>query len=150
MKDLLTPSVLLAVIALLGTVLTAVDNRRQKEATTNKTTAEQENIVVDSATGTVALVSSGLAYAKAELEQARLELERARGLIASMREELENVKLRQAEHERSLSVIEQDRTTLAEALSLYVEWEDKGRPDPPGPPSIGAQVRFLLSQVHSA
>lgn len=48
-----------------------------------------------------------------------------------------------------LGVVENDRDVLASAMSAHVAWEDAGRPDPPGAPTIAARVRAILERLHN-
>jgi len=54
-----------------------------------------------------------------------------------------------ADLQNRLGAVEDDRDTLARAVSAHVEWEDAGRPDPPGAPTIAEHVRATLTRLRA-
>lgn len=48
-----------------------------------------------------------------------------------------------------MGVVEQDRDALGDGLRVIAEWDDAGRPDPPGFPGIAAHARHVLDRLHS-
>lgn len=47
-----------------------------------------------------------------------------------------------------LHEVEYDRDALAEAAAELAEWEDAGRPHPPGPPELPVRIREILGRLH--
>lgn len=50
---------------------------------------------------------------------------------------------------RRLHEVEDDRDALAEAAADLAEWEDAGRPDPPGAPPLPPRIRVILARLHT-
>ena len=110
-------------------VLGFIFARRQDRAAANKTDADALKVVQDA---TLALLDP----LQKQVDQLRAE---NTYLVADVKELRERI-----------DVVEDDRTTLAEAVAVQVEWEDSGRLDPPGAPSIPAKVRLILNRLHAA
>lgn len=49
-----------------------------------------------------------------------------------------------------VGLVEDDRSALADAVSAHIAWEDAGRPDPPGAPTIAEEIRAILARLHRA
>ena len=103
--------------------------RRQDRAAANKTDADALKVVQDA---TLALLDP----LQKQVDQLRAE---NTYLVADVKELRARV-----------DVVEDDRTTLADAVKVQVEWEDSGRLDPPGAPTIPAKVRLILNRLHAA
>lgn len=48
-----------------------------------------------------------------------------------------------------VATVEEDRDALSDALRPIAEWDDAGRPDPPGFPGIAAHARHVLDRLHN-
>ena len=110
-------------------VLGFIFARRQDRAAANKTDADALKVVQDA---TLALLDP----LQKQVDQLRAE---NTYLVADVKELRARV-----------DIVEDDRTTLAEAVAVQVEWEDSGRLDPPGAPTIPAKVRLILNRLHAA
>ena len=110
-------------------VLGFIFARRQDRAAANKTDADALKVVQDA---TLAL-----------LDPLQKQVDQLRAENTYLVADVKDLKDR-------LDVVEDDRTTLAEAVAVQVEWEDSGRLDPPGAPSIPAKVRLILNRLHAA
>ena len=103
--------------------------RRQDRAAANKTDADALKVVQDA---TLALLDP----LQKQVDQLRAE---NTYLVADVKELRARV-----------DIVEDDRDVLADAVKVQVRWEDSGRLDPPGAPSIPAKVRSILNRLHSA
>ena len=110
-------------------VLGFIFARRQDRAAANKTDADALKVVQDA---TLALLDP----LQKQVDQLRAE---NTYLVADVKELKDR-----------LDVVEDDRDVLADAVKVHVEWEDSGRLDPPGAPSIPAKVRLILNRLHAA
>lgn len=110
-------------------VLGFIFARRQDRAAANKTDADALKVVQDA---TLALLDP----LQKQVDQLRAE---NTYLVADVKELRARV-----------DIVEDDRDVLADAVKVQVEWEDSGRLDPPGAPSIPAKVRFILNRLHAA
>ena len=102
--------------------------RRQDRAAANKTDADALKVVQDA---TLALLDP----LQKQIDQLRAENTYLSADVKELRARVGTVK--------------DDRDTLASAIRTHVAWEDKGRPDPPGAPTIGARVRTILNRLHT-
>jgi len=121
-------AIIVPLIGFLGTVATIVASRKQERAAATKTSAEALQVIQAS---TLNLLDP----LQKRVEQMAAENTSLRADVDQMRVELGTVK--------------DDRDTLASAIRTHVAWEDKGRPDPPGAPTIGARVRTILNRLHT-
>ena len=103
--------------------------RRQDRAAANKTDADALKVVQDA---TLALLDP----LQKQIDQLRAENTYLRGDVKELSDRVD--------------VVEDDRDVLADAVKIQVEWEDSGRLDPPGAPSIPAKVRMILNRLHAA
>ena len=103
--------------------------RRQDRAAANKTDADALKVVQDA---TLAL-----------LDPLQRQIDQLRAENACLRSDVKELGDR-------VDVVEDDRDVLANAVKVQVEWEDSGRLDPPGAPSIPAKVRMILNRLHAA
>ena len=103
--------------------------RRQDRAAANKTDADALKVVQDA---TLALLDP----LQKQVDQLRAE---NTYLVADVKELRARV-----------DIVEDDRDVLADAVKVQVEWEDSGRLDPPGAPTIPAKVRLILNRLHAA
>lgn len=110
-------------------VLGFIFARRQDRAAANKTDADALKVVQDA---TLALLDP----LQKQVDQLRAE---NTYLVADVKELRARV-----------DIVEDDRDVLADAVKVQVEWEDSGRLDPPGAPSIPAKVRLILNRLHAA
>ena len=110
-------------------VLGFIFARRQDRAAANKTDADALKVVQDA---TLAL-----------LDPLQKQIDQLRAENACLRSDVKELGDR-------VDVVEDDRDVLADAVKVQVEWEDSGRLDPPGAPSIPAKVRFILNRLHAA
>ena len=110
-------------------VLGFIFARRQDRAAANKTDADALKVVQDA---TLAL-----------LDPLQKQIDQLRAENTYLVADVKDLKDR-------LDVVEDDRDVLADAVKVQVEWEDSGRLDPPGAPSIPAKVRFILNRLHAA
>lgn len=110
-------------------VLGFIFARRQDRAAANKTDADALKVVQDA---TLALLDP----LQKQVDQLRAE---NTYLVADVKELRARV-----------DIVEDDRDVLADAVKVQVEWEDSGRLDPPGAPTIPAKVRFILNRLHAA
>ena len=129
-------AIIVPVLGFLGTVATILASRKQDRATAGKTSAEALQVVQDATLNLLAPMR----------EQA-----------AQMREQIEHLKALDEKKERQIKelrdrvdIVEDDRDVLADAVRVQVQWEDSGRLDPPGAPSIPAKVRMILNRLHAA
>ena len=102
--------------------------RRQDRAAANKTDADALKVVQDA---TLALLDP----LQKQVDQLRAE---NTYLVADVKELRARV-----------DIVEDDRDVLADAVKVQVRWEDSGRLDPPGAPSIPAKVRSILDRLHA-
>ena len=70
------------------------------------------------------------------------EMRKLRGEFDALRTDHLDLKSR-------MGVVEQDRDALGDGLRVIAEWDDAGRPDPPGFPGIAAHARHVLDRLHS-
>ena len=110
-------------------VLGFIFARRQDRAAANKTDADALKVVQDA---TLALLDP----LQKQVDQLRAQ---TTYLDADVKEQRARV-----------DIVEDDRDVLADAVKVQVEWEDSGRLDPPGAPSIPAKVRLILNRLHAA
>ena len=110
-------------------VLGFIFARRQDRAAANKTDADALKVVQDA---TLALLDP----LQKQVDQLRAE---NTYLVADVKDLRARV-----------DIVEDDRDVLADAVKVQVEWEDSGRLDPPGAPSIPAKVRLILNRLHAA
>ena len=103
--------------------------RRQDRAAANKTDADALKVVQDA---TLALLDP----LQKQIDQLRAENTYLQGDVKELRARVD--------------IVEDDRDVLADAVGAHVEWEDSGRLDPPGAPSIPAKVRSILNRLHAA
>lgn len=103
--------------------------RRQDRAAANKTDADALKVVQDA---TLALLDP----LQKQIDQLRAENTYLQGDVKELRARVD--------------IVEDDRDVLADAFRVQVQWEDSGRLDPPGAPSIPAKVRFILNRLHAA
>ena len=102
--------------------------RRQDRAAANKTDADALKIVQDA---TLALLDP----LQKQVDQLRTENTYLQGDVKELRARVD--------------IVEDDRDVLADAFRVQVQWEDSGRLDPPGAPSIPAKVRMILNRLHA-
>ena len=110
-------------------VLGFIFARRQDRAAANKTDADALKVVQDA---TLALLDP----LQKQIDQLQAKNTRLQG-------DVEELSAR-------VDIVEDDRDVLADAVKVQVEWEDSGRLDPPGAPSIPAKVRLILNRLHAA
>ena len=110
-------------------VLGFIFARRQDRAAANKTDADALKVVQDA---TLAL-----------LDPLQKQIDQLRAENACLRSDVKELGDR-------VDVVEDDRDVLADAVRVQVQWEDSGRLDPPGAPSIPAKVRMILNRLHAA
>lgn len=122
-------AIIVPLLGFLGTIATIVASRRQDRASATKTSAEALQVVQ-------ATTLNLLDPMQKQIDQLRAE-------NTYLSADLKGVKDR-------LDLVEDDRDTLADAVRVQVHWEDSGRLDPPGAPSIPAKVRMILNRLHSA
>ena len=103
--------------------------RRQDRAAANKTDADALKVVQDA---TLALLDP----LQKQIDQLRAENTRLRSDVKELSDRVD--------------IVEDDRDVLADAVRIQVQWEDSGRLDPPGAPSIPAKVRMILNRLHAA
>lgn len=103
--------------------------RRQDRAAANKTDADALKVVQDA---TLALLDP----LQKQIDQLRAENTYLQGDVKELRARVD--------------IVEDDRDVLADAFRVQVQWEDSGRLDPPGAPSIPAKVRSILNRLHAA
>lgn len=122
-------AIVVPVLGFLGTVATILASRRQDRATAGKTSAEALQVVQET---TLNL-----------LDPMQRQIDQLRAENTYLTADVKNLKDR-------LGIVEDDRDVLADAVKVHVEWEDSGRLDPPGAPSIPAKVRMILNRLHAA
>ena len=122
-------AIIVPVLGFLGTVATILASRRQDRATAGKTSAEALQVVQQT---TLNL-----------LDPMQRQIDQLRAENTYLVADVKDLKDR-------LDVVEDDRDVLADAVKVHVEWEDSGRLDPPGAPSIPAKVRLILNRLHAA
>ena len=110
-------------------VLGFIFARRQDRAAAAKTDADALKVVQDA---TLAL-----------LDPLQRQIDQLRAENACLRSDVKELGDR-------VDVVEDDRDVLADAVRVHVQWEDSGRLDPPGAPSIPAKVRMILNRLHAA
>lgn len=110
-------------------VLGFIFARRQDRAAANKTDADALKVVQDA---TLTLLDP----LQKQIDQLRAENTYLVADVKALKDRVE--------------VVEDDRDVLADAVKVQVEWEDAGRLDPPGAPSIPAKVRLILNRLHAA
>lgn len=115
-------AIIVPLLGFLGTVATIVASRRQDKATATKTSAEALQVVQETTLN----------------------------LLTPMREQIERQEEKIRDLQARVEIVEDDRDLLAEAISIHVEWEDQGRPDPPGAPQVGPKVRAILGRLRAA
>lgn len=115
-----------ALVAAIGGLVTLAGlllARRQNRAQASKSEADAAQVITAAARDAIELSVGPLKAKVADLEE------------------------RVAAAETRLSSAERDRDILAALVRRLIEWEDAGRPDPPGPPSTDAVVRALLAAL---
>lgn len=122
-------AIIVPLLGFLGTVATVLASRRQDKATATKTSAEALQVVQET---TLNLLDP----MQKQIDQLRAENTYLQGDVKALKDRVE--------------VVEEDRDVLADAFKVQVEWEDSGRRDPPGAPSIPAKVRSILNRLHTA
>ena len=122
-------AIIVPVLGFLGTVATILASRRQDRATAGKTSAEALQVVQQT---TLNL-----------LDPMQKQIDQLRAENTYLVADVKDLKDR-------LDVVEDDRDVLADAVKVHVEWEDSGRLDPPGAPTIPAKVRLILNRLHAA
>lgn len=122
-------AIIVPLLGFLGTVATVLASRRQDKATATKTSAEALQVVQET---TLNLLDP----MQKQIDQLRAE---NTYLVADVKELRARV-----------DIVEDDRDVLADAVKVQVEWEDSGRLDPPGAPTIPAKVRLILNRLHAA
>lgn len=129
-------AIIVPVLGFLGTVATILASRKQDRATAGKTSAEALQVVQDATLNLLAPMREQAAQMREQI--AHLEA-------------LDKKKERQIKELRErVDIVEDDRDVLADAVKIQVQWEDSGRLDPPGAPSIPAKVRMILNRLHAA
>lgn len=122
-------AIIVPLLGFLGTVATVLASRRQDKATATKTSAEALQVVQET---TLNLLDP----MQEQIDQLRAENAYLVADVKALKDRVE--------------VVEDDRDVLADAFKVQVEWEDSGRLDPPGAPSIPAKVRYILNRLHTA
>lgn len=122
-------AVVVPLVGLAGTIITVLAARRQDRASATKTSADALQTIQDS---TLAL-----------LEPMQRQVDQLRAENTYLAADVKNLKDR-------LGIVEDDRDTLVRAVRVHAAWEDSGRPDPPGAPTIGAKVRAILARLNEA
>lgn len=122
-------AIIVPVLGFLGTVATILASRRQDRATATKTSAEALQVVQET---TLNL-----------LDPMQRQIDQLRAENTCLRSDVKDLSDR-------VDVVEDDRDVLADAVRVQVQWEDSGRLDPPGAPSIPAKVRTILNRLHAA
>lgn len=122
-------AIIVPLAGLVGTIITVLAARRQDKASADKTSAEALQVIQES---TLAL-----------LEPLQRQVDQLRAENTYLAADVRNLKDR-------LGVVEDDRDVLAAAVRIHAAWEDSGRPDPPGAPSIGSKVRAILARLNDA
>lgn len=122
-------AIIVPLLGFLGTIATVIASRRQDKATATKTSAEALQVVQQT---TLNLLDP----LQKQIDQLRAE---NTYLVADVRQ-----------LQGRVEVVEDDRDVLADAVKVQVEWEDSGRLDPPGAPTIPAKVRLILNRLHTA
>ena len=115
-----------ALVAAIGGAVTLaglVLARRQNRAQAHKSEAEAAQVITAAARDAIEL-SVGPLKAQVESQAQR---------ITSL--------------ERRIGETEGHRDVLAALVRRLIEWEDDGRPDPPGPPTTDPVVRALLAAL---
>lgn len=124
-------------------VLGFIFARRQDRASARKTDADALKVVQDATLELLGPYRESVKNLNNKVEQLETKvghLEAENTYIVADNKELRD----------RVDIVEDDRTTLAEAVAVQVEWEDSGRLDPPGAPSIPAKVRLILNRLHAA
>ena len=115
-----------ALVAAIGGAVTLVGlvlARRQDAAQATKTDAEAAKIITDAAA-----------------EAIKLSLDPLKAQVESQATRIESL-------ERRIGETEGHRDVLAALVRRHIEWEDNGRPDPPGPPTADPEIRALLAAL---
>lgn len=108
--------------------------------------------------GAVTLVGLFLARRQNAAQAGKSEADAAQVITAAARDAIEltvgPLKAKVAEQdtrigdlEARVAAAETDRDVLVALVRRLIEWEDDGRPDPPGPPTSDAVVRALLGAL---
>ena len=122
-------AIIVPLLGFLGTVATIVASRRQDKATATKTSAEALQVVQETTLNLLDPLQKQIDQLRAENTYLVADVRQLRGRV---------------------EVVEDDRDVLADAVKVQVEWEDSGRLDPPGAPTIPAKVRLILNRLHTA
>lgn len=110
--------------------------RRQDRAAANKTDADALKVVQDA---TLALLDP----LQKQIDRQAIRLDQLRAENTYLQSDVKELRAR-------VDIVEDDRDVLADAVRVQVQWEDSGRLDPPGVPSIPAKVRSILNRLHAA
>lgn len=116
-------------VSLIGIIVTTLASRRQDKASADKTSADALQVIQES---TLAL-----------LEPMQRQVDQLRAENTYLAADVRELKDR-------LGVVEDDRDVLVAAIRIHAAWEDSGRPDPPGAPSVGSRVRAILARLNDA
>lgn len=81
-------------------------------------------------------------------DEYKTERDALREEMRQVRAEVESVTQTQREMAERLREVEDDRDALAEAAADLAQWEDDGRPDPPGAPQLPQRIRTILARLH--
>lgn len=122
-------AIIVPLLGFLGTVATIIASRRQDKATATKTSAEALQVVQETTLNLLDPLQQQIDQLRAENTYLVADVRQLRGRV---------------------EVVEEDRDVLADAFKVQVEWEDSGRLDPPGAPTIPAKVRLILNRLHTA
>lgn len=71
--------------------------------------------------------------------------EAAAVLVGPLGDQVEALRGEVADLRDRVNATERDRDVLAALVRRHIQWEDDGRPDPPGPPTADPEIRALLS-----
>lgn len=121
-------ALIVPLLGFLGTVATVLASRRQDKATATKTSAEALQVVQET---TLNL-----------LDPLQKQIDQLRAENACLQSDVKELSDR-------VDIVEDDRDVLADAVRVHVQWEDSGRLDPPGAPTIPAKVRMILNRLHA-
>lgn len=139
----MTPTIWGALLTLAGAIAGLVAGRRLTEARAQKAKAEAEQAAAQAE--------------RTEADTAKVMHEMALSLLRPMQQQIDQLREENAALATDmaavkgrLGMVEDDRNALAHAMRLHVAWEDEGRPDPPGAPTVAHDVRAILGRMHIA